>query len=230
MAACVVLLLAAATHAGAGEERPDVNIMTVTGTGEVRVVPDVAVISLGVETRHAQASQAIEQNNRLMTAVVQAIRAQNVPERNIQTSRLSVSREYEPVREGQRPNPVYVVRNIVTVRLMDVQRVGAVLDAATEAGANTVHGISFISERDQQAREEALRQAVRDARAKADVLAQALGVRLEGVESVYESSGPIILPQQADAAETFVARTQAPVSPGENVIRANVTVRYRLAR
>lgn len=188
MAACVVLLLAAATHAGAGEERPDVNIMTVTGTGEVRVVPDVAVISLGVETRHAQASQAIEQNNRLMTAVVQAIRAQNV------------------------------------------QRVGAVLDAATEAGANTVHGISFISERDQQAREEALRQAVRDARAKADVLAQALGVRLEGVESVYESSGPIILPQQADAAETFVARTQAPVSPGENVIRANVTVRYRLAR
>ena len=88
---------------------------------------------------------------------------------------------------------------------------------------------SASCERDQQAREESAGQAVRDAR-QADVLAQALGVRLEGVESVYESSGPIILPQQADAAETFVARTQAPVSPGENVIRANVTVRYRLAR
>ena len=86
-----------------GRGRPDVNIMTVTGTGEVRVVPDVAVISLGWKRRHAQASQAIEQNNRLMTAVVQAIRAQNVPERNIQTSRLSVSREHEPVREGSAP-------------------------------------------------------------------------------------------------------------------------------
>lgn len=227
LAVAVLALLAA--PACAAEARADTDSLTVTGSGEVRVVPDVALVSLGVETRSAHAGDAIRENNRLMSQVAQAIRRLEIPERNIQTSQLSVSREYEPAPEGQRPRPVYVVRNTVSIRLQDVRRVGAVIDAATEAGANTVQGVTFVSEKDQEARQQALRDAVRDAQSKAETIARALGVRLAGVESVVEAGGPIVYPQAA-AADALAARAPTPVFAGENVIRATVTVRYRISR
>ncbi len=227
----ILALVVAAGPAGAQPDRTscDTNILSVSGTGEVRVVPNRAMVTLGVETRAARAAEAIQENNRIMTQVVQAIRNQNVPERNIQTATYNVSRQFEPEPTTDQRQPqrqVYVVTNLVSVRLEDVTRVGAVIDAGTSAGANQVHGISFLSEKETEARQEALRAAVADARQKADNIAQALNMRIVGVESVMESGGPIVYSQRMEVAAA--APDQAPVFPGENVMRTSVTVRFRL--
>ncbi|MBI3947952.1 MAG: SIMPL domain-containing protein [Armatimonadetes bacterium] len=206
---------------------PNRNILTVSGTGEVRVVPNEAVVRLGVETRAPRAAEAIQENNRLMTQVVAAIRKADVPERNIQTATFNVSRQLEPEPENpRRTRAVYVVTNVVTVRLEDVTRVGTVLDAATEAGANTVYGLDFVSAREIEARQEALREAVSDARRKADIIANAARIEITGVESIVESSPPVGIPRPFGVAAA--ERIQTPISPGENVIQASVQVRYRI--
>ena len=232
-AALALFAAATAPPASGAVERPDQDLLIVSGRGEARVTPNIAVVRLGVESRSARAAEAIQDADRRMTQVLQAIRAQNIPERNIQTVIYNVSRQYRPrPQDDQRPPELeYVVTNIVSVRLTDVNRAGAVIDAATGAGANVVQGISFQAENETAAREEALRQAARDAQTKAQTLASALGVRILGVDQITESSGPVPLPQPYGAvvAEARIDAS-APVMPGENVIQASVVVRYRIGR
>lgn len=230
---CAFLMLAPALAFAQQAEEKEENLLTVSGSGEARITPDRALVSVGVETRHARAGEAIQENNRLMQAVIQAIRRLNIPERDIRTASYNVSRQYEPDPADQRrpARPIFVVRNIASVRLEDPARAGAVIDAATGAGANVVEGVSFISEQEMEARQQALRDAVREARQKAETIAQALGVRLAGIESVVESGGPVPIPQPFRVASVVAAdQAAAPILPGENVIRANVVIRFRLAQ
>lgn len=232
-AAVAFVAMAAATPASGAVERPDQDILAVSGQGEVRVTPDVAVVRLGVEARAARAADAIQDANTRMGQVIRAIRALDIPERDIQTVTYNVSQQYEPRPADDRrpPTLVYVVTNIVSVRVADVTRAGAVIDAATGAGANVVQGISFVTDKETEARLEALRQAVRDARTKAEAIAAALGVQILAVENVVETSGPVYIPQTLGVA-VAEARVQAPapIEPGENVIQASVVVRYRIGR
>lgn len=232
LAAALAATAPAVAQAPAGRDR-DANILTVSGTGEVHVTPDRARVALGVETRAPKAADAIAQNNKIMGQVVDAIRKLDIADKNIQTSTFSVNREYEPQPPNSKtpPKAVFVVSNIVTVTLDNPSRVGTVIDAGTGAGANTVQGVSFFVENDEPARLQALRDAARQARAKADAIAQALGARISGVESIYESSAPVVYEQNLGL---MVSRAEAkmaaptPVLPGENIIRATVTVRFRI--
>ncbi len=193
--------------------------IVVSGTGRVAVRPDQAVVTAGVQTRAATAQQAQDQNNRLMQAVIDAIKALKIPDRDVQTSGISL---YPIMEQGQTVTG-YSASNNVTVTVENVDQVGAVLDAAVRAGANQATGIRFGLKDATAARNKALAAAAADARSKADALATALGLQISGILSVSEQStgGPIVVgPRPAAAA----AAESVPVEPGELDVTAEVTI------
>jgi len=187
-------------------------------------------VRLGIETQDRSLQRAQEENARIMNAVIAAIRRLNIPERNIQTASFTVFPLYQP-RDRERPElgdvlTGYRVSNVVSVRIEDVGRVGAVVDAAMGAGANRVEGVSFGIRDEAPLRERALREATQEARRKAQTLAQAAGVRLVRIQTVSEGGVSVTAPPMS--LERFAAAEAAPtpILPGEVQIRANVSISY----
>jgi uncharacterized protein len=218
------------------ERRQPVPALSVNGNGEVRVAPDTASVRLGV-TRQAQTGQAAQQDvNATLRTILEAVRALNIPERHIQTSQLTLFPVYaqerpEPMREPREPRIVaYRATSTVTVRVEDLTQIGPVIDAALTAGANQFEGVQFTLRDDTQVREQALSEAVREARSKAEVIARALDVRLESVIEVAEG-GVSFIPPPFPGREMMAMRAAdvaTPISPGEVTVTANVTIRYRI--
>lgn len=203
--------------------------ITVVGTGRVTAKPDMASINLGVQTQGETAQQAQQVNAQKMEAVVRTLKGMGIAENDIQTSTVSL----QPVYEQDRMSPsqsrivAYEARNIVFVRLMELTKVGAVLDEAVKSGANAAYGIQFGLRDDAEQRKEALKMAVQDAQAKADAIAEAMGHSAKDAESVIEES--VSFPLMAkDSIEMTRAAAAAPtpIEPGELEITANVRVVY----
>jgi uncharacterized protein YggE len=204
----------------------DGGTIAVSGEGEASASPDVAYVSVGVQTEAASAAQASEENSRRMAAVLEALRAHGVRSQNLQTRGLTVSPRFGP--EG-REIVGYQATNTVTVTVEMLERAGQLLDAALAAGANQVGGLRFGIKDPSSLRAQALAEAARVARAKADTLAAALGVRIVGVERIAEEGSRVPVPRMADAARASVA-AEAPAPPverGELRVTAQVQVVFR---
>lgn len=200
--------------------------------GETKIAPDMATITLGVQTQEPTAAQAMQANATRMAGVVDALRKAGIAEKDIQTSGLNLSAQYRY--EDNKP-PIlvgYQASNMVTVRVLDLKRLGQAVDATVNAGANQVHGISF-GLRDPSAAETAARQAaVRALQAKAELYAQATGHRISRLISLTEGGGAYPMPPQpmmmsAMRAEKFADTS---VSPGEMTVRVDVTGLYEATR
>ncbi|GEM_PF-298158 len=224
------------------------------GVGEVTAKPDIARLTLGVETRDAEAAKAAEENARLTDAVIKAIRAAGVAEKDVQTSGYSIYRTEEPNGlggsgfsggrsfhvgqaggQGQPPQAprtrvVFVARNTVQVTVRKVADAGKVIDAAVKAGANVAGGIQFDFADPKPLEDEALRLAVLDAARKAKVVGRASGYGSLRLVSVAEASADFPRPMFGGAMMSARAdMAQTPVEPGEQKITARVTVRYVLS-
>lgn len=229
----LTVALALPAWAQRGErDRPEIPLLTVNGTGEARVAPDVATIRLGF-TRQANTAQAAQSRvNEVAQAILNAIVRTGVDRKQIQTSQLTLHPVFAPQKpESTEPPQIVAYRatNVVTVRVEDLDKSGPVIDAGLKAGANELQGISFGLRDDTEARERALRQAAREAQSKARVLADSLGVRLG---TVFEAQEGGISIQQPYFAGAYMARADAaatPVSPGEITVNASITVRYRFS-
>ena len=175
--AAVLLMVSLAVPALAENGR----VIQVSGSGVVSLAADTASIQIGVETRSDNVKDAQQKNANLMAAVLEAIKKAGVEEKDIMTSQFNVYSGYDyssDVLGRETRTPYYEVNNSVTVIIHDLTAVGAVLDAAMEAGANTTYGISFSSTQANDAYQKALTRAVEDAMTKAQVLAAAAGVEL----------------------------------------------------
>ena len=193
--------------------------ITVSGVGVVRAVPDRAEISFGVVTQGRTATQALAANDTAIRRVVAALRTAGIAAADIQTQSFSLSpRETQ---EGQEIQG-YTAQNTVSVRLRELARAGAVVDAAVGAGANQVYGPSLSRSNARELYRDALRAAVADARSKADVLAAAAGVSLGRVAGVEEGGGGSA-PVASPAAD---GRASAPIEPGTQEIQATVVVTF----
>jgi uncharacterized protein YggE len=153
----------------------------------------------------------------------------------IQTARLILSPVYAPRNPESRDAPrivAYNATNTVSVRLSNLSLVGAVIDAGLKAGANQVEGVQFGLRNDLPAREAALKQAVQEARSKAQVMADALRVNLEEVLEASEGGVSIVPFAETGIAQrvALAADTSTPVSPGQIQVQANVTIRFRISR
>jgi uncharacterized protein YggE len=171
----------------------------VTGDSIVQAQPDTAILSIAVVTQNKQALTAQQDNANRTDAVVRALKAIAGAGTEIKTSgyNLQPQRVY---RENQPPTIVgYEARNTVTVTLSDLTKVGAVIDAAAQAGANNVDAVAFILRQDQAAKNQALTQATREAMTKARSIAQALGGRVVRIAQVEEEGYVRPLNYQAEA-------------------------------
>ena len=193
--------------------------VTVTGQGAVTTTPDRAVFSFGVTTQAATATVALQRNGEAIQKVIAALKAHGVADANIQTQVVSLS----PRTSDKGEIVGYTASNAVSAQAT-VERAGEVIDAAVAAGATDVSGPSLTRTDQDVLYRQALKAAVADARAKAQVLAGAAGVGLGAVTSIVEgSSAPVPVP---------LGRTEAPatpVQPGTERIEATVTVTFAVA-
>ena len=234
IAAALTAFMVVAGPALAEERIPTLNA---SGEGHVMVAPDIAIVTIGVTTRGQTARAALDQNNAETARVIEAIRAAGIADKDIGTSGFGVSPVYEPqppVRTddggmGEAPRIVgYQVDNGVQVTVRDIGASGALLDKVVTAGANRISGIAFDVADPQAAADEALRQAIADARRKAELMAAAAGVRIVRVLDVSGGGG---MPMFARAERmAFDAAPQAvPVMPGESRVQANANIVFEIA-
>jgi uncharacterized protein YggE len=176
-------------------------------------------------TQNASASEAQAENASLTEAVVRAVRAAAGAGAEVETSGYNLQPQYV-YKEGAPPTITsYVARNSVTVTTGELGRVGAVIDAASRAGANSVDSLSFTLRRDEQPRDRALSDATREALRKARVIAETLGGRVARVVEVQESGTvrpPVPLPYQRELKVADAASARTPVEIGTLEVRSQV--------
>lgn len=160
--------------------------VTVGGDAIVQAQPDTAILTISVVTQARRAIDAQQENATKSDAVVQALKNVAGPGSEVKTSGYSVQPQ-RVYKENQPPTITgYEARNTVTVTISDLKRLGNVIDGASQAGANDISGISFTLKQDRPARDQALKEATREAMNKAQMVAQALGGRVVRIVEVQE--------------------------------------------
>lgn len=204
--------------------------ITVTGEAVVQAVPDMATISLGVTTMGATGSEAMDANSAALAKVIARLKAAGIAERDLQTQNLSLNPNWSSYDSSVSGAPQtitgYTASNILSVKVRDLAVLGAVLDAAVGDGANTLNGLSFDLSQPRPAQDAARTEATKDARARAELLAAAAGVKLGRVLSISETQSygqPMPVAYKADAAMAV------PVQAGEVGMSASVTVVFEIA-
>jgi uncharacterized protein YggE len=222
VALALAALLAPAAALGA-----DLRTIAMGGHGEVKAAPDQAQVNAGVTTSAATAAQALAANTTRMTGVFAALKKAGIAEKNIQTINFSVSPQYTNGTNTERPRLTgYQVSNDVSVRLEDVSKLGATLDALVTAGANQMNGISF-SIRDTAAMLQKAREAaIADAKDRAETYARAAGVTLGPIQSIGEGGGSGPVPMFK--AVRMMASAPVPVAAGEESVAADVSVVWEI--
>ena len=188
--------------------------VSVAGDAIVQAQPDTAILTIAVVTQARRALDAQQENAKKSDAVVQALKAAAGAGAEVETSGYSVQPQ-RMYREGQPPTITgYEARNAVTVTMSDLKRLGNVIDIASQSGANDISGISFTLRQDRAAREQALKDATREALNKAQALAQALGGRIVRIVEVQEE-GFQRPPVPVYQAEAFMAKRDSVATPIE---------------
>lgn len=159
----------------------------VDGTGEVRVSADTAVISMGVNARNKDVLKAQQEVNETIAAIRKALIAQGVKEENINTELINIYAMYDYQNDREQLT-AYNASSTLAVRVTDMESVGTMIDAAFAAGANTLNGVSFSASDTEEAKAEAMKKAVEDAKKKAEILAEASGLKITGIETISQGS------------------------------------------
>lgn len=165
--------------------------ITVVGEGKVRIKPDVAQTTIGVDVRQSTVKEASAEAKQVMDEVLKVLKAQGIEDKDIQTSGFSIWVETPPYGPEGEPQAttIYHVTNQVSVTIRELDKVGTVLDAAIEAGANNIYGVNFSLADPTPVESEARDKAVANAQTKAQELAKLNGVQLRDVVSVSEVIG-----------------------------------------
>lgn len=202
-------------------------LLNVTGIGTIEAAPDMASLSIGVTTQGETAVAALAANSAAMEAVMARLAAAGVEARDMQTSNLSVNPNWTGYDTNSPTISGYIAANMLTVTIRDLAGLGQVLDAAVQDGANTLNGLSFGFVDPGPLLDEARKEAVADARARAELLAAAAGVKLGRIVSISEGTapeGPIPL------YKAELAAAPVPVAGGEMNVEAAVTIFYEIVQ
>jgi uncharacterized protein YggE len=228
------LMLGAATLPAAADAEQASITQTIAGTrldisatGEVTRVPDVAIISAGVISRSPTATAALQDSANRMDRVLAALKRAGVADRDIQTSNVNLNAEYR-YPENQAPQLVgYTATNTVTIRFRDIRSSGKILDALVSEGSNQISGPNLVVDKPEAALDEARAKAIASGRARADLYAKSLGMRIVRVVAVSESGGYYAPPPPAPMmARAELASTK--IEPGEQKLQVNVAMTFEL--
>lgn len=208
-------------------------VVRASGQATVDATPDQAEVSIGVSNQQKTAQAAAADNANRTTAVVNAVKALVGHGDEVKTQQYSVNPAYSYPKPGGSPViDGYNANNTVHVTLHDLASVGKVIDAAMQAGATNVNGVSFTLKNDEAVRQQALAMAAQKARANAEAIAKALGLRIVGVLEAQSGEAsavqPLYKPMMAARAMAAVAPT--PIESGSVSVEATVTVTLEVAQ
>lgn len=213
------------------EEEAAVNTIQVTANGTVRVEPDIAYITLGVQSQAKTAEDAQESNMEKMTALYQVLAQMGIAEKDYYTSQYNVSPNYTYSGSTQKITG-YTTTNMIEVTLRDLDQIGALLDAAAKAGMNQAYSLQFGLENPDTAGLDALETALTNADAKAKLMATVTGVEIVRVLSIRDSAVNTVIPYD-DAYRSYKAAAEAdmasvPISSGTIEVTVQASVVYEI--
>ncbi|MCQ4087718.1 SIMPL domain-containing protein [Saccharibacillus sp. JS10] len=208
------------------------NVINVTGKGEVKVTPDVAYLYIGVQSNAATATDAQKKTAAAMNKLSKLLKTDwKVANKDVETDQFYVSPNYTySEKDGQKVKD-YTATHTLKVTYRDLDKIGQLLDAASEAGANQIQNISFAAENPDQYEEEAIAKAMTSAQKKAAAVAKAAGRTLGAATSISldNADAPIVYAQYEMAKATMdTANSSTSIEPGQITLRTNVTVQYEM--
>ena len=212
-----------------------IDTIVVSGTGQTTTLPDRATIRVSVETEGTTSAQALDANATDMQKVLDRLKAEGIADDKIETASVVVypNRYYDP-NTGQEKTSGYRAQNTITVTFDDLDLIGDIFAAMTEAGADNVYGPSWELSDDNPAVTAALSTALANARVKAEAIASAEGAELGDAIMIVESSASQVYPlydMRAEAAAGMDGSVASPSISPENIeVTASVTVTYRMHR
>jgi len=214
-----------------GSNQKVTRTLSVSGSGKAYLTPDTAYVNIGVHTEGKNAAEAVAANNSHSQKVIDALKNQGVAEKDIQTTNFSIYPQQQYDTQGKPTGEIiYLVDNSVIVTVRDIDKVGKVLDAAVQAGANSINSVEFEVADKIKALSDARKAAVLDAQTKAEELANAAGVELGEVQTITESSGGSAVPvyRAGAPAPMAIEAASVPIQPGQMVLTVDVSIVYEI--
>lgn len=210
------------------------NLISVSGIGEVYVIPDIGFITISVKTENKDPSVASDENNQKMNQVIEYIKSEGVESKDLKTTGYNINPRYEWNNDtGQRTLAGYEVSQSVSVKIRDLSKVGTIISNATLKGANDISSLSFIVDDDEEAKAEAKAMAIADAKKKAKELEDLLGIKMVKIVSFSEQSNGyyprVAYDQVANFEKQLSSAIATPtIEAGENKITSTVTITYSI--
>jgi len=214
------------------------NTITVSDTGEVYAKPDLALTTFSVITEEKTVAEALSKNTEKMNAIIDFVKGQGVEDKDLKTTSFNVYPRYEwreekaeipPYPSGERVLVGYEVRQSLEVKIRDMEKIGTIIEGATEAGANQVGDLQFTIDKEDELKAQAREQAIEKAKTKAEELASQLGVNL--IRIVDFSEG-VTIPRyyglEKEAAMGLGGGETPQIETGENKIEVTVTITYEI--
>jgi uncharacterized protein YggE len=225
------LALSACSPTIAASPQTPVRTMSVTGTGQAYMTPDIAYIYIGVHTQNESASDAMTENNTQTQAVTSALKDFGIDPKDIRTTNFSIwpSQNYD--QNGQPTSTVYMVDNTVYVTVRDLAKLGDLLDVTVKAGANSISSIQFDVADKTEALKKARSEAVKDAKQQAQELADAAGVKLGDIQTIsfYDNiPAPITDAYGKGGGGGAAVEAAVPIQPGQMTLTVNVSMSYQI--
>jgi len=230
----LALLMTSCAPAQTTTNNPQVRTINVNGTGSVQMQPDIARVSIGVNTQDPDVSKALNDNTAASNAIKQTLLDMGVAEKDIQTSNFNVYPQQQQNMPATSDTPaepqthtVFVVQNTVTVIVRQLDSLGDILSAVVDQGANTINGVTFDVEDTSAAYAEARQKAIEDAASQAQAIADAAGVKLGEISSISMGDGgsPV---KTADLLAGQGGGGSVPISSGTLSIQVTANIVYEI--
>jgi len=229
----VGLMLTACTHPQVTKEVESIRTLSVSGSGQVTLVPDIARVNIGVHSEAEFVTVAVNENNKQAQAITDALLKKGIEAKDIQTANFNVYPMNRYDNMGNMTGVEYSVDNTLYVTVRDLKSLSEILDAAIKAGANQINGISFDIEDRAAAQKQARDLALQDAETKAQEVADTVGVTLGEIVSINVSNTSYVEPYPmygmgGGMAMDMAAEASVPVSAGQIVVTYDVSLVYRI--
>ena len=209
--------------------QPETTI-TLMGRGSIEQPPDVAMINVGVQVEAKTAAEAMARQATNMNGVFAAVKAAGIADRDMQTGNMSLNPVYEYPNNARPRLTGYQASNSITIKVRKLDTLGKTLDAVVKGGGNTINGISFSVDQPDNFQNEARVEAIKDAAAKAELYAQAVGYKVKRIVTISEQEFypqppmPVMMRMQDMAAEA------TPIAAGEVSLVQTVNVVFELTK
>ncbi len=209
------------------------NTISVSGVGKVYAKPDLALISFSVVAEEKTAAEALTKNSESMNKVIEFLKGSGIEDKDLKTTVFSIYPRYEWHKsessyypQGERVLVGYTVKQSLEVKIRDMEKIGVLIEGATNAGANEVGNLQFTFDNEDELKAQARKQAIDKAKQKAKELASQLGVKLGRITDFQEN---LISPIFYDAKEAYGLGGAAPeIETGENLIQSTVIITYEI--